>query len=75
MFSSYLEEFIDLRESTPYKKLEEEEEIEKEDQVQDDKQPCLHLLELECKIRRIEDVTPIPTDGTRKHGGRRGRRL
>ncbi|KAJ3424718.1 40s ribosomal protein s14 [Anaeramoeba flamelloides] len=68
MFSSYLEEFIDLREK-------EEEEIEKEDQVQDDKQPCLHLLELECKIRRIEDVTPIPTDGTRKHGGRRGRRL
>ncbi|KAJ3423823.1 40s ribosomal protein s14 [Anaeramoeba flamelloides] len=27
------------------------------------------------KIGRIEDVTPIPTDGTRKHGGRRGRRL
>jgi len=27
------------------------------------------------KIGRIEDVTPIPTDGTRKKGGRRGRRL
>lgn len=27
------------------------------------------------KIGRIEDVTPIPTDSTRKGGGRRGRRL
>eukprot|EP01126_Amoeba_proteus_P018540 TRINITY_DN194_c0_g1_i1.p1 TRINITY_DN194_c0_g1~~TRINITY_DN194_c0_g1_i1.p1 ORF type:complete len:158 (+),score=22.99 TRINITY_DN194_c0_g1_i1:94-567(+) len=27
------------------------------------------------KIGRIEDVTPIPTDCTRKRGGRRGRRL
>jgi len=27
------------------------------------------------KIGRIEDVTPIPCDGTRKKGGRRGRRL
>ena len=27
------------------------------------------------KIGRIEDVTPIPTDSTRKSGGRRGRRL
>ncbi|GAB5365742.1 hypothetical protein AAMO2058_001084100 [Amorphochlora amoebiformis] len=27
------------------------------------------------KIGRIEDVTPVPTDGTRKKGGRRGRRL
>jgi small subunit ribosomal protein S14e len=27
------------------------------------------------KIGRIEDVTPIPTDSTRKAGGRRGRRL
>jgi len=27
------------------------------------------------KIGRIEDVTPIPTDGTRRPGGRRGRRL
>jgi small subunit ribosomal protein S14e len=27
------------------------------------------------KIGRIEDVTPIPTDCTRKAGGRRGRRL
>merc|ERR1712188_323015 len=27
------------------------------------------------KIGRIEDVTPIPTDCTRKKGGRRGRRL
>lgn len=27
------------------------------------------------KIGRIEDVTPIPTDRTRKKGGRRGRRL
>jgi small subunit ribosomal protein S14e len=26
-------------------------------------------------IGRIEDVTPIPTDGTRRKGGRRGRRL
>ena len=27
------------------------------------------------KIGRIEDVTPIPTDATRRKGGRRGRRL
>lgn len=27
------------------------------------------------KIGRIEDVTPIPHDGTRRKGGRRGRRL
>ena len=27
------------------------------------------------KIGRIEDVTPIPTDGTRRKSGRRGRRL
>jgi len=27
------------------------------------------------KIGRIEDVTPIPHDSTRKHHGRRGRRL
>lgn len=27
------------------------------------------------KIGRIEDVTPIPTDSTRKPQGRRGRRL
>ena len=27
------------------------------------------------KIGRIEDVTPIPTDSTRKGHGRRGRRL
>jgi len=27
------------------------------------------------KIGRIEDVTPVPTDSTRKAGGRRGRRL
>ena len=27
------------------------------------------------RIGRIEDVTPIPHDGTRKKGGRRGRRV
>eukprot|EP00351_Strombidinopsis_sp_SopsisLIS2011_P005376 CAMPEP_0116873662 /NCGR_PEP_ID=MMETSP0463-20121206/4890_1 /TAXON_ID=181622 /ORGANISM="Strombidinopsis sp, Strain SopsisLIS2011" /LENGTH=155 /DNA_ID=CAMNT_0004516063 /DNA_START=42 /DNA_END=509 /DNA_ORIENTATION=+ len=27
------------------------------------------------KIGRIEDVTPVPTDSTRRAGGRRGRRL
>lgn len=27
------------------------------------------------KIGRIEDVTPIPSDATRRKGGRRGRRL
>jgi len=27
------------------------------------------------KIGRIEDVTPIPYDGTKKKGGRRGRRV
>jgi small subunit ribosomal protein S14e len=33
------------------------------------------LARLGFKIGRIEDVTPIPTDSTRKKGGRRGRRL
>ncbi|KFH14066.1 putative 40S ribosomal protein S14 [Toxoplasma gondii MAS] len=27
------------------------------------------------RIGRIEDVTPIPTDSTRRKSGRRGRRL
>jgi len=27
------------------------------------------------QITRIEDVTPIPTDGTKSKGGRRGRRV
>ena len=27
------------------------------------------------RIGRIEDVTPIATDGTRRKGGKRGRRL
>eukprot|EP00350_Pseudokeronopsis_sp_OXSARD2_P000997 CAMPEP_0170550316 /NCGR_PEP_ID=MMETSP0211-20121228/8375_1 /TAXON_ID=311385 /ORGANISM="Pseudokeronopsis sp., Strain OXSARD2" /LENGTH=141 /DNA_ID=CAMNT_0010856791 /DNA_START=161 /DNA_END=586 /DNA_ORIENTATION=+ len=27
------------------------------------------------KIGRIEDITPVPTDSTRRSGGRRGRRL
>ena len=27
------------------------------------------------RIGRIEDVTPVPSDSTRKTGGRRGRRL
>ncbi len=33
------------------------------------------LARCELRIGRIEDVTPIPTDCTRKKGGRRGRRL
>jgi len=33
------------------------------------------LARSELKIGRIEDVTPIPTDRTRRKGGRRGRRL
>jgi small subunit ribosomal protein S14e len=33
------------------------------------------LARLGLKIGRIEDVTPIPTDSTRRKGGRRGRRL
>ena len=33
------------------------------------------LARLGLKIGRIEDVTPIATDTTRKAGGRRGRRL
>ena len=33
------------------------------------------LARADVKIGRIEDVTPIPTDSTRKEGGRRGRRL
>ena len=27
------------------------------------------------RVNRIEDVTPIPTDTTRRSGGRRGRRV
>ena len=27
------------------------------------------------KIGRIEDCTPVPSDSTRRKGGRRGRRL
>mmetsp|Transcript_11837 Transcript_11837/g.29183 ORF Transcript_11837/g.29183 Transcript_11837/m.29183 type:complete len:92 (+) Transcript_11837:159-434(+) len=27
------------------------------------------------KIGKIDDVTPLPTNGTRKKGGRRGRRI
>lgn len=33
------------------------------------------LARLGLRIGRIEDVTPIPTDSTRRKGGRRGRRL
>merc|ERR1711890_83393 len=33
------------------------------------------LARTDLKIGRIEDVTPIPTDSTRRAGGRRGRRL
>jgi small subunit ribosomal protein S14e len=33
------------------------------------------LARLGLKIGRIEDVTPLPTDSTRRKGGRRGRRL
>eukprot|EP01138_Halocafeteria_seosinensis_P011439 gb/GECG01011683.1/.p1 GENE.gb/GECG01011683.1/~~gb/GECG01011683.1/.p1 ORF type:complete len:152 (+),score=18.06 gb/GECG01011683.1/:1-456(+) len=33
------------------------------------------LARSDMKIGRIEDVTPIPTDSTRRKNGRRGRRL
>ena len=33
------------------------------------------LARAKLKIGRIEDVTPIPHDGTRPKGGKRGRRL
>ncbi|MGQ9478564.1 MAG: 30S ribosomal protein S11 [Thermoproteota archaeon] len=33
------------------------------------------LTRAKLRITSIEDVTPIPTDGTRKPGGRRGRRF
>ena len=33
------------------------------------------LARSSMKIGRIEDVTPIPSDSTRRKGGRRGRRL
>lgn len=33
------------------------------------------LTRAKLRIISIEDVTPIPTDGTRKPGGRRGRRF
>lgn len=33
------------------------------------------LARSSMKIGRIEDVTPVPSDSTRRKGGRRGRRL
>ncbi|XP_050732969.1 40S ribosomal protein S14 [Eriocheir sinensis] len=33
------------------------------------------LARANMKIGRIEDVTPVPSDSTRRKGGRRGRRL
>ena len=33
------------------------------------------LIRNGLKLGRVEDVTPIPTDRTRRKGGRRGRRL
>lgn len=39
-------------------------------------QPAMRaLVRAGLRIGRIEDVTPIPHDGTRKAGGRRGRRV
>merc|ERR1712071_554607 len=37
--------------------------------------PLCALSRSGMKIGRIEDVTPIPSDSTRRKGGRRGRRL
>ncbi|GAY42632.1 hypothetical protein CUMW_068410 [Citrus unshiu] len=46
--------------------------------AQDVSQRCKELgitaLHIKLEIGRIEDVTPIPTDSTRRKGGRRGRR-
>jgi len=36
---------------------------------------ALKINSLHIKLRAREDVTPIPTDSTRRAGGRRGRRL
>ncbi|MEM4367107.1 MAG: 30S ribosomal protein S11 [Candidatus Anstonellales archaeon] len=33
------------------------------------------IARMGMKIRRIEDVTPLPTDSMRRKGGRRGRRV
>ena len=39
-------------------------------------QPAIRALARSgLKIGMIEDVTPIPTDGTKRKGGRRGRRV
>ncbi len=39
-------------------------------------QPALRAIARNgLKIGRIEDSTPIPTDSTKRKGGRRGRRL
>jgi small subunit ribosomal protein S11 len=39
-------------------------------------QPAIRALaRAGLKIGRIEDVTPIPHDGTKKKGGKRGRRV
>ena len=32
-------------------------------------------VDIRLSVRLAEDVTPIPTDSTRRKGGRRGRRL
>ena len=37
--------------------------------------PLRALARAGMRIGRIEDVTPVPTDSTRRKGGRRGRRL
>jgi len=37
--------------------------------------PLRALARAGLKIGRIEDVTPIPSDSTRRKSGRRGRRL
>ncbi|MFH1294565.1 MAG: 30S ribosomal protein S11 [Candidatus Aenigmatarchaeota archaeon] len=39
-------------------------------------QPAIRtIVRAGLRIGRIEDITPIPHDGTRKKGGRRGRRV
>ncbi|KAJ7981185.1 40S ribosomal protein S14, partial [Quillaja saponaria] len=45
--------------------------------AQDVSQSCkeLGITALHIKLRAREDMTPIPSDSTRRKGGRRGRRL
>jgi ribosomal protein S11 len=55
--------------------LELEEELETKPQGPGAQSALRAIARNGIKIGRIEDCTPIPTDTTRRKGGRKGRRL